>query len=132
MTGVPDASLTFHFEEDGSTDRATLNQNGTTPVARVDPTEALTPEMLATFEGRYWSDEMQVAFEVTLEDGELVAHSLRLPAITLEAGAPDEFDAAPTGTWRFERSGNGSVTGFMVDNDRTKEVWFEREGVPGR
>ncbi len=132
LTGVPDASITFHFEEDGSTERATLNQNGESPIARIDPADELTPEMLAAYEGRYWSEEMQVAFELVVEGEELLAHSLRLPAITLEAGAPDQFSASPVGTLMFERSGNGRVTGFMVDNDRTKGVWFEREGVPGR
>lgn len=131
ITGV-EASLTVHFEEDGSAERATLNQGGETSMNRVDPADALTPEMLAAYEGRYWSDEMQVAFELMVQDGELVARSLRLPDITLEPGSPDRFGAGVVGTFVFERAGNGTVTGFVADNDGTTGVWFEREGVPGR
>ena len=131
ITGV-EASITVHFEEDGTTDRATLNQAGETPMTRVDPSDALGPEALAAYEGRYWSDEMQVAFDLAVEDGELVARNLRLPDITLEAAAADRFAAGPVGTLVFQRAGNGNVTGFTVDNGRTKGVWFGREGVPGR
>lgn len=131
ITGV-EASITVHFEEDGSAERATLNQGGENPMIRVDPADALTPEVLAAYEGRYWSDEMQVAFELVVEEGELVARSLRLPDITLEPGSPDHFAAGLVGTFAFQRAGNGTVTGFMADNGRTTGVWFEREGVPGR
>jgi len=88
-------------------------------------------EMLAAYEGRYWSDEMEVAFQLVVEDGVLVARSYRLPPITLEPGGPDAFAAGVVGTLEFKRAGNGEVTGFMVDNDRTKDVWFERDWVPG-
>jgi len=101
-------------------------------MSRVDEDDELTPAMLREYEGRYWSDEVEVAFEITLEDGELVARNIRLEPITLEAGNPDAFEAAGVGTFEFQRSGNGEITGFMVDNGRTKNVWFEREWAPRR
>ena len=92
--------------------------------------EELTPEMLRAYEGRYWTDEMEVAFEMVVEDGDLVAHNFRLPSITLESKAPDTFAGDGVGEFEFKRSGNGKVTGFMVNNDRTKGVWFERDWTP--
>ena len=131
ISGV-EASLAFRFEADGSTDEATLRQNGETAMSRVVDTGPPTEEALRVYEGRYWSDEMQVAFELRVEDGALVADNIRLPSITLEAGAADTFSAGGVGTLEFRRSGNGRVTGFMVNNDRTKDVWFERAWAPGR
>lgn len=124
--------FTLALEEDGTADRATLDQAGATPMTRIDPSETLTPEALRAYEGRYWSEEMRVAFELVVEDGELVARNLRLPDITLDPGAPDRFGAGPVGTMVFQRAGNGTVIGFTVDNGRTKGVWFARDGAPGR
>jgi CubicO group peptidase (beta-lactamase class C family) len=130
ITGV-DASVTFRFEVDGSTRSAVLHQGGENPMSRVEQDDELTPAMLRAYEGRYWSDEVEVAFELMVEDGELVAHNIRLPSITLQPGATDTFAAGAVGAFEFKRSGNGEVTGFMVNNARTKDVWFEREWVPG-
>ena len=98
---------------------------------RIDADEEATPGALADFVGRYWSDEMEASFDVIIEDGQLVAHSFRLPPITLEAQAPDHFGGGGVGAFEFKRSGNGEVTGFMVNNARTKDVWFERAWTPG-
>jgi CubicO group peptidase (beta-lactamase class C family) len=130
ITGV-EASVTFRFAADGSTSSAVLHQGGDNPMSRVGEDDELTPEMLEAYEGRYWSDEMEISFELVIEDGELVAHNFRLPAITLESGAKDTFTAGVVGALEFKRAGNGEVTGFMVNNARTKDVWFEREWVPG-
>lgn len=131
VTGV-EASIAFHFEDDGSTNTAVLHQNGANPLTRVEASHELTPEALMEYEGRYWSDEVEVAFELVVEDGELVARNIRLEVITLEAEDTDAFEVAGVGTFEFERAGNGEITGFMVDNGRTRDVWFERESAPRR
>jgi CubicO group peptidase (beta-lactamase class C family) len=131
ITGV-EASVTFHFDADGSTNSATLRQGGDNAMSRVDEDAELTPEMLEAYTGRYWSDEVEIAFEVVVADGELVAHNIRLPSITLEPASKDTFAAGAVGAFEFKRSGNGEVTGFMVNNARTKGVWFEREWARGR
>ena len=131
VTGI-EASISFHFEEDGSTNTAVLHQNGANPMTRVDDDREITPAVLLEYEGRYWSDEVEVAFELAVEDGELVARSIRLEPITLEPEGEDAFGAGDVGTFEFERAGNGSITGFMVDNGRTRDVWFQREWAPRR
>jgi len=131
VTGV-EASITFRFEDDGSTNEATLDQNGEQPMSRVTEEDPeLTPEMLMEYTGRYWSDEMEVAFVLSVEDGELVARNIRLEDITLDPGDDDSFGGGGIGAFEFKRSQNGRITGFMINNGRTKDVWFEREWTPG-
>ncbi|MGD2069553.1 MAG: serine hydrolase domain-containing protein [Gemmatimonadota bacterium] len=125
-----DASVTFHFEPDGSANRATLTQTIEIGMTRVETVE-LTVEELREYEGRYWSDEIEVAFELVVEEGQLVARSLRLLPVNLEATERDEFEAPGIGNFEFRRSGNGQITGFVVNNGRTRDVWFERAWAPG-
>lgn len=65
------------------------------------------------------------------KDDELIAGTFRLENITLAREGDDAFNAGDVGVLRFQRASNGRITGFMVDNGRTKDVWFARRGLPG-
>jgi CubicO group peptidase (beta-lactamase class C family)/ketosteroid isomerase-like protein len=121
------ASVTFHFEEDGTVTRATHHQGGAVPMARVDRVE-LTFEQLRAYQGRYYSAEIETAYEIRLDEeaGNLQAHSLRLPPLTLTYVEDDEFRGA-FGKIIFERSGDDVVTGFKADNGRTRDVSFVKQ-----
>jgi CubicO group peptidase (beta-lactamase class C family) len=121
------ADVIFHFEADGTVNRATHVQAGRIPMRRVERDE-MAPEALAALEGRYFCDELELFVRVSLgEDGGLV---LELPTggkVALKHTAGNEFTGSfPYGTVTFHRSGSGSVTGFEAANGRTKGVLFRR------
>jgi len=121
------ASVTFHFEADGSVDRATHHQGGNASMRRLERVE-FTAEDLENFAHRYFCEELEIFYEIVLEDGELKIHNLRMEPITLEHSEGTTFtsDAFFLASLEFRRSGSGQVTGFTVSNGRTRDVWFRR------
>jgi len=123
-----EASITFHFEEDGTVNRATHHQGPSLPMERVEKVD-LSAGDLVSFAGRYYCEELETRIEITVEDGKLVVHSIRMEPLTLTHTEGDEFSSSAFffATIAFERSGNGQITGFMASNSRTKNVWFQRQ-----
>ena len=122
------ATVTFHFEADGSVERATLSQGADMPMRRVENV-TLTEGQLADFAGTYFSDELQTFYEVTVEDGSLKIHHLEMEPMALNHREGDTFSASAffLATVEFKRTGNGAVTGFEASNGRTAGVWFRRQ-----
>jgi hypothetical protein len=122
-----DASVTFHFEDDGTVVSATHHQGGDAPMRRIEKVE-LTPEDLAEYEGRYFSRELEVFYELRVEDDKLTVHHIRSAPFEINHRDGDNF-AGPTSfaMVAFQRAGNGTITGFTVANGRTKGVLFERQ-----
>jgi CubicO group peptidase (beta-lactamase class C family) len=124
--GVP-ATVTFHFEPNGTVDSATHHQGGDVPMIRVDKVE-LSGDQLAEFAGRYYSEELETAIEVVFEGDSLVAHNLRMDPFELSHRDGLAFSGGfPFATIEFRRAGNGRITGFMASNGRTRNVWFRAE-----
>ncbi len=122
------AEFTFHFEADGSTNRATLLQAGTEmAMRRADPTQA-TAEQLEAYAGRYFSEEIETFYELELVDGGLVLRHLDMEPLPLRPRSGDEFSTTSIflTTIAFQRAGNGRITGFTASNGRTKGVWFRK------
>jgi len=125
---VVEASVVFHRNEAGEVDGLTLNQNGQNHATRLDDEAAgwaPTVEDLADFEGRYFSEELETFYTVTLEDEALVVSHRRRDDANLTAGEEDMFSGGGL-TYSFERDRNGDVIGFYVANGRTRDVRFER------
>jgi len=122
-----DAEVIFHFESDGTVNRATHVQGGRIPMLRVKQ-EEMAPEEMAALEGRYFCEELELFVRVSLgEGGGLVLSLPTGDTVVLKHTAGHEFSGSfPYGTVTFQRSGNGTVTGFFAGNGRTKEVRFRR------
>jgi hypothetical protein len=119
-------SIVFHFEADGSVERATFTQGITTPMVRYEE-ELLDAEALAELAGHYYGEELELWMELRVEDGELVLHRLRAEPITLRHRSGVTFSGGfPFAEIEFVRAANGSVTGLLAGNGRTKGVLFER------
>ena len=119
-------SIAFHFEPDGSVERATFTQGSTTPMVRYEE-EPLDADALAELAGRYYGEELELWLDLRVEDGELVLHRQRAEPITLRHRSGSTFDGAfPFGEIEFVRASNGSVTALLAGNGRTKGVLFER------
>lgn len=122
-----DATVTFHFQPDGTVDEAThLTRGVGTPMRRLED-EGPTPEELRARAGRYFSRELDLYVDVRVEDDRLVLHRPHGEPLPLRHGEGDLFTGPfPYASVEFRRAGNGAVTGFTAGNGRTKGVLFER------
>ena len=127
-----EASVTFTRGEDGEVEGAIMHQNGANqPATRLEgeaPEEwAPTEEDLADYAGRFYSEELETFYTLSVEEGELVMHQRRLGEVTLTAGEEDNFTGGNL-SFAFERARNGEVIGFYLSNVRTRDVRFGRVG----
>ena len=127
-----EASVTFTRGEEGEVEGAIMHQNGANqPATRLEgeaPEEwAPTEEDLADYAGRFYSEELETFYTLSVEEGELVMHQRRLGEVTLTAGEEDNFTGGNL-SFAFERDRNGEVIGFYLSNGRTRDVRFGRVG----
>ena len=125
LIGV-EASVTFHRNADGEVDAITLHQGGDNRATRLaEEGWAPTLEDLGAFVGRYFSQEVETFYTVTLEEDQLILQQRRMNDRDLTPGVVDTFAAGGMEV-SFERDRNGQVIGFYMSNSRTREVRFER------
>lgn len=116
--------LTFQRDEAGSVNAVRIEPEGqgTLTLERVDASEFpdFTP-----FAGRYWSEELQVTYELRAEDGALTCRAGRVGGqLTPQSGDAFASDFGPD--FAFERDGEGRVSGFRLGMGRVQGVVFER------
>ena len=80
---------------------------------------------MATFAGRYFSEEVETFYTMGIEDDRLVMHQRRLDDANLTPGEADTFSGGGF-TYAFERDRNDQVIGFYLSNGRTRDVRFTR------
>ncbi len=124
-----EASVTFHRNADGEVDAVTLHQGGDNRATRLadDAEEEWAPtlEDLGAFVGRYFSQEVETFYTVTVEEDRLVLQQRRMDDRNLNPRAVDTFARGALEV-SFERDRNGKVIGFYMSTGRTREVRFER------
>lgn len=124
------ASVTFHRGADGSVESATHLQGQALPLRRLSD-KPLSAEELAAYTGRYFSQELEVVYMVSLVDDRLVMTHRRTDTVTLEHATGDSFKGSHMllSSVEFERRFDGAVSGFTVSNGRTRGVRFVK--LPG-
>lgn len=111
---------------DGRARRLLVSRGNATWIGeRVDP---VPPEGLASYAGRYYSDELETTWTLSVEDGVLTARHLMNDDVTLTPVLRDLFDGD---AWflsevRFLRDAGGRVTGMLISASRIKDVRFRR------
>ena len=81
---------------------------------------------LKAFVGEYYSEELESAYRLTVDGGQLKLRRGSQPQqFTLVPGPKDEF-RVPGSVIRFRRGPDGAVTGLVVDADRTRGLAFEK------
>ena len=83
---------------------------------------------LASFQGEFYSDELEATYTLALEGGALKARHHRLDDTTLHPTTTDTFT---TTNWfmrsiHFMRDRRGRITGFEASNGRSRKVRFEK------
>jgi CubicO group peptidase (beta-lactamase class C family) len=127
LVGV-EASLTFHRNDEGEVDALTLHQNGDHPANRLaedDVEWEPGAEELQAFTGRFYSEEVETFYTITLDEDHLVLKQRRMDEADLTPGEEDEFSGGGFQI-SFERDRNGEVIAFYLANTRTRDVRFER------
>lgn len=126
---VVEAWVAFHRDADGRVNGLTLHQGGTQHATRlagpVTPPWAPTADELKAFEGRFFSEELETFYTVSLKEGRLELANRRLDPNRLSPGVVDTFSGNGV-TLSFERDRNRRVIGFYLSNVRTRGVRFER------
>jgi CubicO group peptidase (beta-lactamase class C family) len=99
-----------------------IDQYGTIePYERI-PDAQLQPRPLTDYAGTYVSDEAEVTYVVSVQDGTLVLKRRPDTVIRLAVVYADGFRGL--GFIRFHRDGAGKVTGFSVSQDRVWDLRF--------
>jgi Domain of unknown function (DUF3471) len=127
---VVPASVTFHRNAQGKTTGLTLHQGGDNKATRLEGEAekpwAPTAAELAAYTGRYFSEELETFYDLSVKDGKLMAASRRVGAGALTPGVKGTFSATTGVTLTFERDKNGQVIAFYAGNGRTRDVRFAR------
>jgi hypothetical protein len=93
---------------------------------RVTPLK-VDASQLGQFAGSYYSKELAATYRITLENGKLVAHHMRLGDFNLSPDmiTVDEF-GSPAGSMAFYRDGQNKIAGFKLSGGRIRNIVFER------
>ena len=95
---------------------------------RIEPA-TYSPEKLAAFAGRYWSDELRCFYDVVVEGDSLAIDRLKHERRKLFPAGPDVFFQGlffSTLNLTFERDTAGAVTGFTHTDGRIAGLRFRR------
>jgi CubicO group peptidase (beta-lactamase class C family) len=84
------------------------------------------PSGLGQYAGHFVNDELQVKWDLVLDDASLLITTAAGWRIPLAKAAPDRFEAGP---WllEFERK-NGRISGFALHRERLWRLGFQRTG----
>ncbi|HMQ03159.1 MAG TPA: serine hydrolase [Pyrinomonadaceae bacterium] len=123
VVGAP-ARITFNTAADGTVEGITFHQSGDHPGKRVEEKPSVD---LASFTGRYFSEEMETFYDLSVEDGKLVIRHRRFGPLTLTHTNGDNFSGAlPVTQVAFRRDSEGNITGFDAGNGRARGIIFKK------
>jgi CubicO group peptidase (beta-lactamase class C family) len=120
--GAP-ATITFNAASDGTVEGITFQQDGQHPGRRV--VEKAVD--LTSFVGRYFSEELETFYDLTVEGGQLVIRHRRFGPVALTHTSGDSFSGTlPVSQLVFRRDAQGNVTGFEAGNGRARGIVFTK------
>ncbi len=122
VVGAP-ARIAFNTAADSTVEGITFHQDGQHPGRRVvEKTVDLTG-----FAGRYFSEELETFYDLSVEGGQLVIRHRRFGPVPLTYTNGDSFSATlPVSSVVFRRNAEGNVTGFDAGNGRARGIVFKK------
>ena len=83
---------------------------------------------LEQYVGSYYNDELETTYRLSVENGKLIAHHMRLGDFTFQPDlvVAERFDI-PSGTVKFFKNEQKAITGFSLSNGRMKNVLFKKQ-----
>ncbi|MCZ6835576.1 MAG: serine hydrolase [Planctomycetota bacterium] len=125
LANVP-MPITIEFTIDPETNKALrielIQPDGDTESFRVS--SAPEVEDLQHYAGRYYSDELDVSYEVVLIDDELQIKRRKYGQITMTPLDRDRFNA--DNIYEFTRDASGRIDGFKLSSGRVKNLVFRK------
>jgi CubicO group peptidase (beta-lactamase class C family) len=123
VVGAP-ARMTFNTAADGAVEGITFEQGGQHPGRRVVEKASVD---LTSFAGRYFSEELETFYDLSVEDGKLVIRHRRFGPVALTHTNGDSFSGTlPVSQVVFQRDAQGTVTGFEAGNGRARGITFKK------
>jgi hypothetical protein len=123
VVGAP-AKITFNTAADSTVEGITFQQDGQHPGRRVVEKASVD---LNAFAGRYFSEELETFYDMSVEGGKLVIRHRRFGPVALTHTNGDSFSATlPVSSVVFQRDAQGSVTGFEAGNGRARGIVFKK------
>jgi CubicO group peptidase (beta-lactamase class C family) len=123
VVGAP-ARITFNTAADGAVEGITFHQSGDHPGRRVVEKSSVD---LTSFAGRYFSEELETFYDLSVEDGKLVIRHRRFGPVPLTHTTGDTFSGTlPVSQVVFRRDAQGNVTGFDAGNGRARGIVFTK------
>ena len=125
VVGAP-AQMTFNTVANGAVEGITFQQDGAQhPGKRV--VEKATVVDLTSFAGRYFSEELETFYDLSVEGGQLVIRHRRFGPVALTHTNGDSFSATlPVSQVVFQRDAQGGITGFEAGNGRARGIIFKK------
>ena len=122
VVGAP-AGITFNAAADGTVEGITFQQNGQHPGRRVVEKSV----DLTSFAGRYFSEELETFYDLSVEGGQLVIRHRRFGPVVLTHTNGDSFSGTlPVSQVVFHRDAQGNVTWFDAGNGRARGIVFTK------
>jgi CubicO group peptidase (beta-lactamase class C family) len=122
VVGAP-AKITFNTGADSTVQGITFSQGGEHPGRRV----VEKPADLAAFAGRFYSEELETYYDLSVEEGKLVIRHRRFGPATLTHTSGDSFSGTlPVSSVVFRRDAAGIITGFEAGNGRARGIMFQK------
>ena len=86
-----------------------------------------SPAQLAEYVGRYYSDELDANYTLSIAGNKLVARKKVGDELILSPQFADVFGNSDKGiSIKFSRGQNGRVTGFLLNTSRIKRLVFRK------
>lgn len=123
-----EASIAFKADASGEFTQAIHYQGGSKITLNRLPGYQPEGELLNAFSGRYFSEELETFYEISVRDSLLIASHRNLEPIELSPVEEDSFtgDVFFMQEVTFRRGPDGRVIGFTVSNGRTMGMEFDR------
>ena len=123
VVGVP-AQITFNTAADGAVDGITFQQGGQHPGRRVVEKASVD---LTGYTGRYFSEELETFYNLSVEGGKLVIRHRRFGPAALTHTNGDSFSGTlPVSQVVFKRDAQGNITEFEAGNGRARGIVFKK------
>ena len=122
-----DQSLEFNVDESGVVESMTIKDGGEMIATKLKDWAPARAD-LATYAGRYFSEELDTVYTIEMGDDGLVLRHRRLDDVELTPKVTDTFNGSGgIAEVKFIRGDDGALSGLMASNIRTLNVWFKKQ-----
>lgn len=121
-----DSKFRFETLQNSSTQLTIARNNSNETYTKAEPWTPSESD-LTTFEGDYWSDELETVYHIHVQNNQLTIKHRWLDDVSLEPVCADLFNSERGYFVKFTRNKEGEISGFNINSSRTLNVFFHRK-----